>query len=115
MEPIQSDLDIVSGGQTQAAGCQNTLYSSKQCLRLGFGLKNRGYLCDLETRRLCLTCNFGVSLPRQSQLKHWLNVTVKIKSKRHEDRAGRGERESDGGSMRVGQPESGSSGGIGVH
>lgn len=42
-------------------------------------------------------------------------MTVKIKSKRREDGAGQGERESDGGSTRVGQPESGSSGGIGVH
>lgn len=39
-------------------------------------------------------------------------MTDKIKNKRHEDRAGQGERESDGGSMRVGQPEPGSSRGL---
>lgn len=44
--------------------------------------------------------------------KIWLNVTDKIKSKGHEDRAGQGERQSDGGSMRVEQPKPGSSRGL---
>ena len=66
----------------------------------------------LEIRRFSLICNFGASLSRHRQLKRWLSMTDKIKSKRHEDRAGQGERESDGGSMRVGQPEPGSSGGL---
>lgn len=56
-----------------------------------------GYLCDLEIRIFSLICNFDASLSRHGQLKHWLNMTDKIKIKRREDRAGQGERESDGG------------------
>lgn len=46
---------------------------------------------------MALICNFGASLSRHGQVKQWMNMTDRIKSKRHEDRVGLGERESDGG------------------
>lgn len=51
-------------------------------------------------------CKFGVTLTLV------FHESDNIKNKRHEDRAGLGERKNDRGSMRVGQPEPGSSGGL---
>lgn len=120
---IQSDLEVSqevrlkqrSAGidfKTQINAPFWGLGSTTICQNSVFVTNWLGYLCNVEIKRFRLICNFGVSLSRHSQLKHRLNLTDKIKSKRHEDGAGQGERQSDGGSMRVGQPKPGSSRGL---